>query len=49
VFDQGQPGSSQREITGDSFSIELIGGAYNGYTRGGGYIEGGNVPVEPWK
>jgi hypothetical protein len=35
VFDQGEPGSSQGEITGDSFSIELIGGAYNGYTRGG--------------
>ena len=34
-----------RKITGDSFSIELIGGAYNGYTRGG-YIEGGNVQVE---
>ena len=45
VFDQGEPGSSQEEITGDSFSIELIGGAYNGYTRGG-YIEGGNVQVE---
>jgi len=46
VFDQGEPGSSQAEITGDSFSIELIGGAYNGYTRGG-YVEGGNVQVEP--
>jgi hypothetical protein len=45
VFDQGEPGSSQAEITGDSFSIELIGGAYNGYTRGG-YVEGGNVQVE---
>ena len=45
VFDQGEPGSSQGEITGDSFSIELFGGAYNGYTRGG-YIEGGNVQVE---
>jgi hypothetical protein len=45
VFDQGEPGSSQAEITGDSFSIELIGGAYNGYTRAG-YIEGGNVQVE---
>ena len=45
VFDQGEPGRSQEEITGDSFSIELIGGAYNGYTRGG-YIEGGNVQVE---
>jgi len=46
VFDQGEPGSSQAEITGDSFSIEPIGGSYNGYTRGG-YIEGGNVQVEP--
>ena len=45
VFDQGEPGSSQGEITGDSFSIELFGGAYNGYARGG-YIEGGNVQVE---
>jgi hypothetical protein len=45
VFDQGEPGSSQGEITGDSFAIELIGGAYNGYTRAG-YIEGGNVQVE---
>ena len=43
--DQGEPGSQREEITGDSFSIELIGGAYNGYTRGG-YIEGGNVQVE---
>jgi hypothetical protein len=33
VFDQGEPGSSAAEITGDSFSIELIGGAYNCYTR----------------
>jgi hypothetical protein len=45
VFDQGEPGSSREEITGDSFSIELIGGAYNGYTRGG-YIDAGNVQVE---
>jgi hypothetical protein len=45
VFDQGEPGRSCEELTGDSFSIELIGGAYNGYT-GGGYIEGGNVQVE---
>jgi hypothetical protein len=45
VFDQGEPGTSQAEITGDSFSIQLIGGAYNGYTRAG-YIEGGNVQVE---
>jgi hypothetical protein len=45
VFDQGEPGSSQEEITGDGFSIQLFGGAYNGYTRAG-YIEGGNVQVE---
>jgi hypothetical protein len=45
VFDQGEPGSSQGEITGDGFSIELIGGPYNGYSRAG-YIEGGNVQVE---
>ena len=45
VFDQGEPGTSQGEITGDSFSIQLIGGAYTGYTRAG-YIEGGNVQVE---
>jgi hypothetical protein len=45
VFDQGEPGASQGDITGDGFSIELIGGAYNGYTRGG-YIEGGNVRVD---
>ena len=45
MFDQGAPGSSREEITGDSFSIELIGDAYNGYTRGGS-IEGGNVQVE---
>ena len=45
VFDQGEPSASVGDITGDSFSIELIGGAYNGYTRAG-YIEGGNVQVE---
>jgi hypothetical protein len=45
VFDQGEPSASVGDITGDSFSIELIGGAYSGYTRGG-YIEGGNVQVE---
>jgi hypothetical protein len=38
VFDQGEPGSSREELTGDSFSIEL---------SRGGYIEGGNVEVEP--
>jgi hypothetical protein len=45
VFDQGEPGRSQGDITGDGFSIELFGGRYNGYTRGG-YIEGGNVQVK---
>jgi hypothetical protein len=44
VFDQGEPGRSSGDFTGDSFSIGLQGGAYNGYTRGG-YIEGGNVQV----
>ena len=45
VFDQGEPGSSRGEITGDGFSVELFGGAYAAYTRGG-YIEGGNVQVK---
>ena len=45
MFDQGEPGTSQAEITGDSFSIELTGGAYNGYTQAG-HIEGGNVQME---
>ena len=45
VFDQGEPGSSRDEITGDSFAIELIGGAYNGYTRGA-YIE--RVATSRW-
>jgi hypothetical protein len=44
VFDQGEPGTSREVITGDGFAIELIGGAYAAYTRGG-YIEGGNVQV----
>jgi hypothetical protein len=44
VFDQGEPGTSRGEITGDSFAIELVGGAYAAYTRGG-YSEGGNVQV----
>jgi len=46
VFDQGEPGRSVGEITGDSFSIKLTGGRYNGYTRAG-YIEGGSVQVSP--
>ena len=46
VFDQGEPGRTQDPafVTGDGFAIELIGGAYGAYTRGG-YIEGGNVQV----
>ncbi len=44
VFDQGQRGRRRGEITGDGFAIELFGGAYPGYTRGG-YIEGGNVQL----
>ena len=44
VFDQGEPARPGGDFTGDSFAIELIGGAYNGYTRGG-YIEGGNIQV----
>jgi hypothetical protein len=45
VFDQGEPGGSPEDFTGDEFSIQLLAGPYNGYTRGG-YIEGGNVQVE---
>ena len=33
------------DFTGDGFAIELTGGTYNGYTRGG-YIEGGNIQAE---
>lgn len=44
VFDQGEPGRSVGEITGDGFAIELVGGAYPAYTRAG-YIEGGNIQV----
>jgi hypothetical protein len=44
VFDQGEPARPGGDFTGDSFSIELVGGAYAAYTRGG-YIEGGNVQV----
>src|ERR687894_2622228 len=46
VFDQGEPGRTQDPafVTGDGFAIELIGGAYGAYTRGG-YIEGGNIQV----
>ena len=47
VFDQGEPGRTTDPAfaTGDGFSIELVGGAYNGYTRAG-YIEGGNIQSE---
>jgi hypothetical protein len=45
VFDQGNKGRARGEFTGDYFSIELYGGRYSGYTRGG-YIEGGNVQVK---
>jgi hypothetical protein len=45
VGDQGEPGHPRGDFTGDLFSIELFGGAYNGYTRGG-YIEGGNIQVD---
>jgi hypothetical protein len=45
VFDEGEPSASVGEITGDSFSIVLIGGPYAAYTRGG-YIEGGNIQVD---
>jgi hypothetical protein len=44
VFDQGEPARPGGDFTGDSFSIGLQGGPYNGYTRGG-YIEGGNIQV----
>ena len=46
VFDQGEPGrTSDPSITGDSFTIDLVGGPYAAYTRGG-YIEGGNIQVD---
>ena len=46
VFDQGEPGRTEDPafVTGDAFAIELVGGAYGAYTRGG-YIEGGNIQV----
>ena len=46
VFDQGKPSRSVGAVTGDGFAIELFGGRYPGYTRAG-YIEGGNVQVDP--
>ena len=45
VGDQGEPARPGGEFDGDLFSIELFGGAYAAYTRGG-YIEGGNIQVE---
>ena len=45
VFDQGEPSRLRGDFTGDGFAVELTGGAYNGYTRGG-YIEGGNIQAE---
>jgi hypothetical protein len=47
VFDQGEPGRTNDPafVTGDGFSIELVGGPYALYTRAG-YIEGGNIQVD---
>jgi hypothetical protein len=45
VGDQGEPARPGEPLTGDLFSIELFGGAYGAYTRGG-YIEGGNIQVD---
>jgi|SRR5215204_6393268 hypothetical protein len=45
VFDQGEPSRTVGDFTGDGFSIELFGGPYGAYTRGG-YIEGGNIQVD---
>jgi hypothetical protein len=45
VFDQGEPGrTKEASITGDFFSINLVGGPYPLYDRSG-YIEGGNIQV----
>lgn len=44
VGDQGEPARPGGEFTGDLFSIDLYGGPYTLYTRGG-YIEGGNIQV----
>lgn len=44
VFDQGGTSSSFLDLTGDAFSLELIGGPYSGYTRAG-YIERGDIKV----
>ena len=45
MFDQGEPSARDGDFTGDGFAIELAGGPYTGYTRGG-YIEGGNIQVD---
>jgi hypothetical protein len=47
VFDQREPGRSlaDGDINGDGFAIQLDGGPYTGYTRGG-YIEGGNIQAD---
>jgi hypothetical protein len=45
VGDQGEPARPGGEFTGDLFSIDLYGGPYAAYSRGG-YIEGGNVQVD---
>jgi hypothetical protein len=45
VGDQGEPARPGGEFTGDLFAIDLYGGEYPAYTRGG-YIEGGNIQVE---
>ena len=45
VFDQGEGLASNRDASGDAFSIELVGGRYSGYQRSG-YIEGGNIQTE---
>ena len=46
MLDQGEPGRTNDPafVTGDGFSIELVGGPYDFYTRSG-YIEGGNIQV----
>jgi hypothetical protein len=45
VFDNGEPGTGVGIFDGDSFSIDLAGGPYTLYTRGG-FIEGGNIQVD---
>ena len=45
VVDRGEPSRPGGEFDGDGFSIDLMGGPYNGYTRAGN-IEGGNIQVD---